>query len=521
MPGGAIMIQKSSRAGFTLVEMLVSSALIIFMMYIIASAFESGLTSFRVLKAQGDMQEKLRSAASTIRLDLTTPHFGGAMQPSNQGPYLADQRLNDQFWQPPQKGYFRISMPVSPGIAEGVDPDNPQVQYFRPTPATIKDLYLQFTVNLTDGHPQVRDARGRRDQFFQTQFPGLAAYSWPDYNRTDPSYAAGFTSYWAEVAVFAKPNGRFADAAQTIPLYDVYRRQLLLVEPAPPISYPAIHPSTAPPADVSWWSSGASAAGLGQYTPFNGAADVTEPIRRWGAATGGAYGPPASGPFPTIFEEVRSYNLSQSNGGADTYADPRVGGDLLITDVVNFDIKALWEPVRVGGPNTDRFMTPAVKNNVVVTPDYIEPSPSANPNDPARPANPDYPFDYLPFGINPGFNQITPARVFDTWSSNKDVLPPPFGQNQKPYNYGPPDSTGTTLPQGSQSTMLQQELGYWNLGHFTPIQGLTPTTGQPPTYNPTQFSIPLRVRVRALQIKIRIWDQKSGQTRQMTIIQDV
>ena len=80
---------------------------------------------------------------------------------------------------------------------------------------------------------------------------------------------------------------------------------------------------------------------------------------------------------------------------------------------------------------------------------------------------------------------------------------------------------GTVLPQGSQSTMLQQELGYWNLGHFTPIQGLTPTTGQPPTYNPTQFTIPLRVRVRALQIKLRIWDQKTNQTRQMTIIQDL
>ena len=37
----------------------------------------------------------------------------------------------------------------------------------------------------------------------------------------------------------------------------------------------------------------------------------------------------------------------------------------------------------------------------------------------------------------------------------------------------------------------------------------------------TQYTIPLRVRVRALQIKLRIWDQKTSQTRQMTIIQDM
>ena len=66
--------------------------------------------------------------------------------------------------------------------------------------------------------------------------------------------------------------------------------------------------------------------------------------------------------------------------------------------------------------------------------------------------------------------------------------------------------------------MLQQEYGAWNGGHFSPL----PASGAvPPTPSATQFSIPLRVRVRALQIKLRIWDPKSSQTRQMTIIQDL
>ena len=157
------MNKPSSRPAFTLVEMLVSSALIIFMMYVIASAFEKGLTSFRILRAQGEMQEKLRAAASAIRLDLTSPHFG-------DGTTLGEQKLNDQTWQPQQKGYFRVSVPgaFANGTGDGADPDNPNAYYMGLTAAQATEIYLQFTVNMTDGHPAVRDARGRRDQFFQT-----------------------------------------------------------------------------------------------------------------------------------------------------------------------------------------------------------------------------------------------------------------------------------------------------------------------------------------------------------------
>src|SRR5437016_2857943 len=113
------------RPAFTLVEMLVASALIIFMMFIIATAFEAALTSFRTLKTQGDMQEKLRAAATAIRMDLTAPHFGGDRFLDTQGPYLNDQRLNDQTWRPPLKGYVRIAMPAALDTLEGIDPDGP------------------------------------------------------------------------------------------------------------------------------------------------------------------------------------------------------------------------------------------------------------------------------------------------------------------------------------------------------------------------------------------------------------
>ena len=69
---------------------------------------------------------------------------------------------------------------------------------------------------------------------------------------------------------------------------------------------------------------------------------------------------------------------------------------------------------------------------------------------------------------NPVFNNLG-AHVFDTWS--QAVSPP--------YDY---------------ST--------WN------------TAG-------SDKSIPLRIRVRALQITIRIWDLKTERTRQVTVVQDM
>src|SRR5262245_63935137 len=97
---GVVMTRFSTahrrRSAFTLVEMLVAAALIIFMMWIIASAFTKGLEAFSTLKTAGDMQEKLRGAATVIRRDLTRPHFSadGAFH----GEDLSDQRLDNDLW---------------------------------------------------------------------------------------------------------------------------------------------------------------------------------------------------------------------------------------------------------------------------------------------------------------------------------------------------------------------------------------------------------------------------------------
>ena len=61
--------------GYTLVELLVAMALITLIMSIISQAFVEGLDTFRHLKGIGDLNERLRTAASTLRADQLAAHF--------------------------------------------------------------------------------------------------------------------------------------------------------------------------------------------------------------------------------------------------------------------------------------------------------------------------------------------------------------------------------------------------------------------------------------------------------------
>src|SRR5207237_8415253 len=58
------------RAGFTITELLVAMALILFIMAVLSEAFVAGLESFRQLKSVGDMDQRLRTAMTLLRRDL-------------------------------------------------------------------------------------------------------------------------------------------------------------------------------------------------------------------------------------------------------------------------------------------------------------------------------------------------------------------------------------------------------------------------------------------------------------------
>jgi hypothetical protein len=136
--------------------------------------------------------------------------------------------------------------------------------------------------------------------------------------------------------------------------------------------------------------------------------------------------------------------------------------------------------------------------------------------------------------------------VFDTWSANNDPQNIPVLPQKVPYHYGvDPGAVDIrdNVPLTAKATSpADPDYANWNNNHFyapaavqqrTPappptvprwVPPIPPVGNQPGTPGaPTEANtnIPLRVRVRAIQIKLRIWDRKTNQTRQVTMIQDV
>src|SRR5579872_697483 len=99
------------RSGFTIVELLVAMALIMFIMAILSEAFVAALKSFRDLKASADLAERLRSVSTLLRRELAADHFDGHRRMSQP-----DFWLNG----PPPEGFFRVYQGSAP-TNEGPD----------------------------------------------------------------------------------------------------------------------------------------------------------------------------------------------------------------------------------------------------------------------------------------------------------------------------------------------------------------------------------------------------------------
>jgi hypothetical protein len=417
------------RTGFTITELLVSLALVIFIMSILAEAFSEGLGTFRSLKAIGDMNEKLRSASTTIRRYLAADHFEGK------------KRLSDpNFWKdgPPREGYLRVyhgsaavaaagATAATANVYEGNDPDG--VPSYRSTDHAVAMM--------------VRLRGNNQGNYFRADVPGaspLLLLPSPD-SRFAGAGVNPFTSPLADVAFYLRPAldaaGNQDKAEGDLPLYALYMRQQLMVtdnvlvtaanggQPVP--AQPGFY------AEVSAKRDPANANNL--Y--FNGPIDITQPVRRFGMVQNG-------GNFLAgLYAPTRKAYPTLADDGA-----PVVGTDLLLTDVISFDVRLLWAAYN---PATGAL---------TVAPQFVD---LYDPGVQAFNMN------------NPAFQGNGP-RVFDTWSSVQDNV----------YDYSAWATAGaaTTVP------LYQNAAG----------QTLT---------------------VRAVQITIRIWDSKTSQTRQTSVVVDL
>jgi len=475
------------RQAFTLVELMVSMALIIFIMAILSQAFIAALGTFRNLKGQGDLAEKLRSTMQILQRDLGAYHFEG------------NKRLSDPtFWNngPPQQGFFQIwhgSIPsaVAGNLSfdEGADPDG--IHSYR-----TANHSMAFTIRLAGnnmGDFLSASAGGSGNVWFPPplntpvvpQLPGglgigaigSSVSASPTFGPPESRYqpivpvpsVSGYSYQWGEVAWFLQPqinpttlvqDTTVPDATTGVPaapLYTLYRRQRLLVPDNNLVTLATVGGNGVPIGLIGNFQEMSCWAGATNIY-FNSPVDITVPQRRFGYnPAGNAFPPNAFTPIPA---------------GIPPAVNPLFGSDIQLNDVVSFDIRLL--PMLPVGAVVSA--TQAIDPFVTL----FEPPFSTIFNI--------APYTYL---APPG----TAGMVFDTWSSLTDGI----------NDYSQWNSAGT--PTGPR-------IPFWTT---TPLTYQYPGTGLGQTITtPTTGSGPI---IKAIQVTIRIWDYKTNQTRQVTIVQ--
>jgi prepilin-type N-terminal cleavage/methylation domain-containing protein len=436
------MTTMRRRSGFTLVELMVAMALIMFIMAILSEAFTEGMKSFRHLKATADMAERLRAVSNILHKELGADHFDAKRRMSG-----ADEWNNG----PATEGFVRVYH-GSPRTLEGADVTEvglgtPFLNSYRTT-----DHMLHFTAKLRGNE---------RGDFFSTgSLPAGSLLTTSPLLLGPRHYQEGanpnvYNSQWAEIAYFLRPTG---DNAKGTPLYSLYRRQLLLVPDngllTGNVAKGANVPATAT-AQYEYPEMSASYNGANVY--FNNPRDVTMPVRRFGMTAGnlaGAYASTYTDPttnvvrntYPTMAEDTGPYPRPDGLNFQ--------GADLMLTDVISFEVLVLPSITQTGGAHFVDLFDQTLNfdvNNVA----------QSNNN-----------------SVYPAGAGTAGPRIYDTWSN----------MIEKPQAGGAPVN---------------------NYSAYT-------TAGAPQ-------SIPFKtsLRIRAIAVTIRVWDLKTEQTRQITIVQDM
>lgn len=475
--------RPTARPAFTLTEMMVATALLLFLMLVISQAFGGATKTFSTMRTAGQLQERLRGGITVFRRDLAHDHYGPPYT-TYSGPKVANQLMHLPGWTPPEGGgYMEINQfgvfagteykgscmgepylsPVTDGellystrAAPNPDPSQPNLN--RPNA-------LRFTVRVPVGAPNElycaefepsalllnnRDAAGNRYQV--NDFP-------------DPSRSVIY-SRWMEVTYFMQATGETA-GNNGVPTFALYRKVRVLAPKGVTIPYDdtTLFPPFAGKTPAALMAAKYPDVAIEQPAPgffrILGPDDVTNVARR-------------ISPTPAT-------KLNTNTGVTSV-----TGGDILMTDVISFSVKAAW----IRNPNLN---VPGNGAN-----DYAgtSPDPAAFAGTSLGATHPwlftDGPFyDLTRSPVNPTYER---QGRFDTW-----------GPVQTITNPQPPLTAAGTYAAGD----------YVN---WDDPQSFLPTTD--PNV-PRQLLPPLRINVRAVQIQIRIWDPRAGQARQVTIVQEV
>jgi hypothetical protein len=528
---------RSRRPGFTLIEVIVAAGLCMLIMSVLAGAFAAGIDTFSLLKSTGELNDRLAVAKEVLVGDLTSTHLeddtGLPLRVSNVrydllGTPLAQDAVLGRYAKPPARGFFRIQQNTV-STNEGTDPDGIPSSFstshflhmtVRRTPDQVAKMFLSRVPNPNPNTTipnmtasNVNDAwtsdrklgltfnaeypynllpgpgRAFGDYGYRLQHECLGALSGVSVGTSDRSFA----SPWAEVAYFLRDSGTTTTGPAPKTLFSLHRRVRVLTK-----NDSGTH-------QLNWQPFQAAAPGM-SCAPntgtlpklLNGPGDIAVPTNRMGGLTGVTSALATGAAIDTI-------------GPVADAAGNMTGEDILVTNVISFEIKAAWD-----APGFSRFTNPG--NLTGAGPRYALPvrtvaTTEVVPGTPPTPiplAAADTPTSETPFDDLP----LAPS-VERGWNPNDTSM----NSHTFPQGSGNPNTArwfmdATYTPGVRRIFDTWAAVPNWN-------ESVVPHPTTPRTWLPNPNYVPLPIRLKAIQIKLRIYDQKNHLTRQITIIQDL
>jgi type II secretory pathway pseudopilin PulG len=463
------MIRTNHRAGFTITELLVALALIVFIMSILATAFSAASKTVSDLKAANELAEKLRGIMTLLRRDLresTNPagHLQNPGRTLGNGDWEPRDRDGEAF-----RGFFRIQQDGP--IGRVLDPLNQP--WVNTSTGEVQSINARSSLHFTTflSGSQITDTFSTQIRHYDPNTPSpLMTFGSPSVregrfqsiaflNPPDPDplkWNTVYRSRVAEVAWYLVPSGEqtvpHTDPTITVlnpnpqPLYLLCRRQRLLVNEGTPPPLPGLVLSDPLYREISLPNLSAAPASVLPNT----ATTITIPATRFGVPPlDPATLPPNAPPMGSLPPNDQRYAARPNFNTAEV-------PDIVMNDVLSMDVAVLLE-------GSTRFV-------------YLD--------DPSVQA-----FN----SGNPNYPQTGPVFAFDTWSSGR------YGQ----FDYSAVDDPAT-VPNGN--------IPRWRRRGAPTCIPLWRFQADPA--NPI-------IRIKAIRVTIRIWDSKSQFTRQVSMIQDL
>ena len=533
------MKTNNPRYAFTLVELLVSMALILIMLSIMSQAFVIATTTMQGLRDAVEMQEKVRPVLTLLQRDLGAYHFEGS------------KKLSDpDFWKsgPPDQGYFMVWQESPYDSFEGTTVEgNDGVKFSRS--ASLANHMLAFSVKLSGNSPeelfktQIPTALGSISIFSKTIPTSLTDYvgitqqqALNDYNvkrfQSDPST---MNSRWGEVAYFlgAQPNPP-AVASNAFPapqatgqtqtgqnslfplnLFTLYRQTKTLlpsnptinpinpIAPSPYKQFPSVPDSLANRELLHEFSVHPENISANPRLMFNSPEDLTVPYKRMGNRRMDYLGfpnqPPGAIRLNPLFQDYESVGApiagTSDHLGAFT--------DIIATDVISFDVKLLTDYrndfenlYEIANQNNSNINNMYVGSTNLIFQPYLSHIPINNYS------------SYTPF-IN------TNRFVFDTWTKDQGASGI-IGYPRPIFDPGFIDaSSGRWRPSTVQISASPANPDRFDVS-TAPIDRPRDRQRVIPFWNNTTNN---GLSIRAIQISLRLWDVKTNTARQYIIVQ--